>query len=72
MCDGWRVRRFTPLECERLQGFADGWTAVPFGGRQIAADLHRYAALGNSMAVTVMHWLGARVQAVDSLLSIAA
>lgn len=49
-------RRLTPLECERLQGFPDGWTAIRFQGKP-AKDSHRYRALGNSMAVPVMRWL---------------
>ena len=49
-------RRLTPLECERLQGFPDGWTAIQFQGKP-AKDSHRYRALGNSMAVPVMRWL---------------
>lgn len=54
------VRRLTPTECERLQGFPDGYTAVPHRGRP-AADGPRYKALGNSMAVNVMRWIGARI-----------
>jgi DNA (cytosine-5)-methyltransferase 1 len=54
------VRRLTPVECERLQGFPDGWTAVPYRGKP-AADGPRYRALGNSMAVPVMAWLGERL-----------
>ena len=50
------VRRLTPVECERLQGFPDGWTAIQFQGKP-AKDSHRYRALGNSMAVPVMRWL---------------
>jgi DNA (cytosine-5)-methyltransferase 1 len=50
------VRRLTPRECERLQGFPDDYTAIPGG-----ADGPRYKALGNSMAVPVMHWIGKRV-----------
>lgn len=49
-------RRLTPLECERLQGFPDGWTDVRFQGKP-ARDTLRYRALGNSMAVPVMRWL---------------
>ena len=49
-------RRLTPLECERLQGFPDGWTAIQFQGKP-AKDSHRYRALGNSMPVPVMRWL---------------
>lgn len=54
------VRRLTPIECERLQGFPDGWTAIPFRGKP-AADGPRYKALGNSMAVPVMRWIGQRI-----------
>lgn len=53
------VRRLTPVECERLQGFDDGYTDVPFSGKP-AADGPRYRAIGNSMAVTVIQWLGRR------------
>jgi DNA (cytosine-5)-methyltransferase 1 len=55
--EGMQVRRLTPVECERLQGFPDNHTLIP--GR--AADGPRYKALGNSMAVPVMHWIGARI-----------
>lgn len=58
-----RVRRLTPRECERLQGFPDDWTAIPG-----AADGPRYAALGNSMAVPVMRWIGQRIFMVDEIL----
>ena len=54
------VRRLTPRECERLQGFPDDWTLVPFRGKP-AADGPRYKALGNSMAVPVMRWIGERI-----------
>lgn len=60
----WRVRRLTPTECERLQGFPDGYTNVPYRGKP-AADGPRYKALGNSMAVNVMRWIGQRIAAVD-------
>jgi DNA (cytosine-5)-methyltransferase 1 len=50
------VRRLTPRECERLQGFPDDYTAIPNG-----ADGPRYKALGNSMAVPVMHWIGKKI-----------
>ena len=50
------VRRLTPVECERLMGFPDGWTDVRFQGKP-ARDTLRYRALGNSMAVPVMRWL---------------
>jgi DNA (cytosine-5)-methyltransferase 1 len=61
---GSAVRRLTPLECERLQGFPDNYTAVPYRGKP-AADGPRYKALGNSMAVPVMAWIGARIQAAE-------
>jgi DNA (cytosine-5)-methyltransferase 1 len=82
------VRRLTPTECERLQGFPDGHTRIPmrrYAKRRItknrpadmwerdaeghwwlmAADGPRYKALGNSMAVEVMHWIGARIDAFE-------
>lgn len=55
-----QVRRLTPTECERLQGFPDGYTQVPYRNKP-AADGPRYKALGNSMAVPVMRWIGARI-----------
>lgn len=55
-----QVRRLTPVECERLQGFPDGYTLVAFRGKP-AADGPRYKALGNSMAVPVMRWIGERI-----------
>ena len=61
-----QVRRLTPTECERLQGFPDGWTAIPYRGKP-AADGPRYKALGNSMAVPVMAWIGRRIAAVENL-----
>ena len=62
---GMQVRRLTPLECERLQGFPDGWTDVPHNGKP-ASDSARYKALGNSMAVPVMRWIGERIAAVQA------
>ncbi|MCC6863617.1 MAG: DNA cytosine methyltransferase [Rhodobacteraceae bacterium] len=56
------VRRLTPRECERLQGFPDDHTLVPVRGKP-AADGPRYKALGNSMAVPVMRWIGSRIHA---------
>jgi len=61
------VRRLTPRECERLQGFPDDYTLVEYRGR-LAADGPRYKALGNSMAVPVMRWIGQRIAAVDAIL----
>jgi DNA (cytosine-5)-methyltransferase 1 len=62
----WAVRRLTPTECERLQGFPDGWTDIPIGNRR-AADGPRYKALGNSMAVNAMRWIGMRIQEVENI-----
>ena len=58
------VRRLLPIECERLQGFPDGWTLVTHNGKP-AADGPRYKALGNSMAVNVMAWIGRRIDGVS-------
>jgi DNA (cytosine-5)-methyltransferase 1 len=63
---GPAVRRLTPRECERLQGFPDDYTLIHVRGKA-AADGPRYKALGNSMAVPVMRWLGERIQMVDGL-----
>ena len=57
------VRRLTPVECERLQGFPDGYTDIKLNGKQ-TPDGGRYKALGNSMAVPVMAWIGKRIQEV--------
>ena len=59
---GGMVRRLMPVECERLQGFPDGWTDVPYKGKDHAPNSPRYKALGNSMAVPVMRWIGRRIQ----------
>lgn len=61
------VRKLTPKECERLQGFPDDWTLIPYKGKPIdkCPDSPRYKALGNSMAVPVMRWIGQRLQQVD-------
>lgn len=57
---GMAVRRLTPRECERLQGFPDDYTLIPVRGKS-AADGPRYKALGNSMAVPVMRWIGQQI-----------
>lgn len=62
--DGYVLRRLTPLECERLQGFPDGWTDVEYRGKP-APDTKRYKAIGNSMAVPVMKWIGERIDEAD-------
>jgi DNA (cytosine-5)-methyltransferase 1 len=71
------VRRLTPTECERLQGFPDGWTNIPWKYGKVVTpfprgplpkdcpDGPRYKALGNSMAVPVMRWIGQRIAAVE-------
>ena len=63
---GWAVRRLTPRECERLQGFPDDYTQVPSRGKP-AADGPRYKALGNSMAVNCMRWIGRRIEMIQRL-----
>ena len=63
---GMQVRRLTPRECERLQGFPDDYTLVQHRGKP-AADGPRYKALGNSMAVPVMAWIGRRIQQVEEI-----
>lgn len=57
------VRRLTPIECERLQGFPDNHTRIPYRNKSadLCPDGPRYAACGNSMAVPVMHWIGKRI-----------
>lgn len=73
------VRRLTPVECERLQGFEDGWTDIRKrivkrrDGSYRAVDVDetpdtpRYKATGNSMAVPVMRWIGERIERADKL-----
>lgn len=63
----YAVRRLTPTECERLQAFPDGYTQIPWRGKDISPDGRRYKALGNSMAVNVIRWLGQRIEAVDKI-----
>jgi DNA (cytosine-5)-methyltransferase 1 len=60
------VRRLTPKECERLQGFPDNYTDIQPKGKA-TPDGPRYKALGNSMAVPVMAWIGKRIQEVDAI-----
>jgi site-specific DNA-cytosine methylase len=65
------VRRLTPVECERLQGFPDNWSRISWKGKpeEQCPDGPRYKACGNSMAVPVMRWIGERIAAVDATLS---
>jgi hypothetical protein len=69
---GSTVRRLTPVECERLQGFPDNFTAIPWRkkGAEDCPDGPRYKALGNSMAVPVMRWIGERINLIDDLVSV--
>jgi DNA (cytosine-5)-methyltransferase 1 len=64
------IRRLTPTECERLQGFPDGWTKIPYRNKpeEVCPDGPRYKACGNSMAVPVMRWIGQRIEMVEELL----
>lgn len=63
VASGMAVRRLTPVECERLQGFPDGYTNIPWRKASEAPDGPRYKALGNSWAVPVVNWIGRRIQA---------
>jgi DNA (cytosine-5)-methyltransferase 1 len=58
------VRRLTPLECERLQGWPDDWTDIPWNGKDHAPDSRRYAACGNGVTATVAYWIAARLAEV--------
>ena len=62
------VRRLTPVECERLQGFPDNWSRISWKGKpeEQCPDGPRYKACGNSMAVPVMSWIGSRIAAADA------
>jgi len=66
VAQGSSVRRLTPRECERLQGFPNDFTLVPHRGKPMA-DGPRYKMLGNSMAVPVLRWIGRRIEMVDAL-----
>ena len=59
------IRRLTVNECLRLQGFPDGWTDVPFNGKQ-ANDSVQYKAIGNSMSTNVMRWIGENINRIES------
>jgi len=64
-----RVRRLTPVECERLQGFPDNFTNIPYRKKEESPDGPRYKAMGNSMAVPVMAWIGQRIQEVSDIIN---
>lgn len=59
-----QVRRLTPIECERLQGFEDNYTRIPYRGKSAedCPDSQRYKAIGNSWAVPVVRWIGERIE----------
>ena len=61
------IRHLTPVECERLQGFPDNYTNIPWRKKPESPNGLRVSALGNSMAVPVMHWIGKRIAAVNAL-----
>lgn len=63
------VRRLTPMECERLQGFTDDYTLIPWRNKpaEDCPDGPRYKALGNSMAVPVIRWIGKRIQLLEDI-----
>jgi DNA (cytosine-5)-methyltransferase 1 len=65
------IRRLTPKECERLQGFPDDWTQIPYRNKPAdqCPDGPRYKACGNSMAVPVMRWIGKRIQLIDTIIN---
>ena len=67
VADSVKVRRLTPIECERLQGFPDGFTNIPWRKKDTSPEGLRYKALGNSMAVPVMQWIGDGIDLVDKL-----
>jgi len=64
-----KVRRLTPTECERLQGFPDNFTQIPYRNKNAeqCPDGPRYKALGNSMAVPVMRWIGERIEKIEKI-----
>lgn len=63
-----KARRLTPLECERLQGFPDDWTRIPYRGKpaEECPNAPRYKAMGNSFAVPVVRWIAERILASDA------
>lgn len=66
---GWAVRRLTPTECARLQGFPDHHCRIPWRGKpaEQCPDGPQYKAYGNSMSTNVMRWIGERIEAVDAI-----
>ena len=70
LIDEYTVRRLTPKECERLQGFPDDWTKIPYRGKpaEECPDGPRYKALGNSWAVPCARWIGERIDMVEEIM----
>ena len=66
VCTPTQLRRLLPVESERLMGFPDGWTDIPWKGKPHAPDGFRHKVCGNSMCVNVMRWVGERIAAVDA------
>ena len=66
VCTPCQMRRLMPIESERLMGFPDGWTDVPWKGKSHAPDGYRHRVCGNSMCVNVMRWVGERISAVEA------
>lgn len=62
--DGQAIRRLTPLECERLQGFPDGWTEYGTDGKKIS-DTARYKALGNAVSVPIPQYIGTKILEIE-------
>jgi DNA (cytosine-5)-methyltransferase 1 len=64
-----KIRRLTPIECERLQGFPDNYTQIPYRGKpkEEAPVSKRYEAVGRAMSINVMEWLGKRIQKVHNV-----
>ena len=67
VANNYAVRRLTSRECERLMGFPDDWTRIPWRGKpaEECPDSPRYKACGNSMCVNVMRWIGMRIELVE-------
>ena len=66
VCTPVQLRRLLPVESERLMGFPDGWTDIPWKGKEHAPDGFRHRVCGNSMCVNVMRWVGERIAAVEA------
>ena len=69
VADQYSVRRLTPKECERLQGFPDGYTDISYKNRKECPDGPRYKALGNSWAVPCARWIGRRIEKVERIMN---